>query len=63
MEYLCWLYGTPEQIELNWNIVTGAFEGSGAIIQEEADLEGNSTFDYRAKLMRGEYDLKRIWSL
>lgn len=54
------LYGTPEQIELNWNIVTGAFEGSGAIIQEEADLEGNSTFDYRAKLMRGDMTLKEF---
>ncbi|MGA1740880.1 MAG: FAD-binding oxidoreductase [Pseudohongiellaceae bacterium] len=54
------LYGTPEQIELNWNIVNGAFAGSGAIIQDETDMVGNSTFEYRAQLMRGEMTLKEF---
>jgi 4-cresol dehydrogenase (hydroxylating) len=54
------LYGTPEQIALNWDIVQNTFAGTGAIIQDEDDLAGNPTFDYRAKLMRGEMTLKEF---
>lgn len=54
------LYGSPEQIEVNWNIVKGAFEGSGALIQEEEEMQGNTSFEYRAQLMRGEMTLKEF---
>ncbi len=54
------LYGSPEQVEVNWNIVKGAFEGTGAIIQEEEEMEGNAAFEYRAQLMRGEMTLREF---
>ena len=54
------LYGTAEQNELNWNIVRGAFEATGAIVQDEEQMAGNPTFDYRAKLMRGDMTLKEF---
>lgn len=54
------LYGSPEQIEVNWNIVQGAFAGTGAIIQEEDEMQGNGAFEYRAQLMRGDMTLKEF---
>ncbi len=51
------LYGSPEQNELNWKIVKGAFEATGGLVQEEEEMKGNETFEYRAKLMRGEMTL------
>lgn len=54
------LYGTAEQNELNWNIVKGAFEATGAIVQDEEQMADNPTFDYRAKLMKGEMTLKEF---
>ncbi len=54
------LYGTEEQNDLNWNIVKGAFEATGAIVQDAEDLPDNPTFDYRSKLMSGDMTLKEF---
>jgi 4-cresol dehydrogenase (hydroxylating) len=54
------LYGTPEGNEVNWNIVKGAFEAIGGIVQDENDMAGNPTFEYRAALMRGDMTLREF---
>ena len=48
------LYGTKEQVEVNWNIVKSVVEahGKGRLITEE-DHAGTQPFQYRADLMRG----------
>jgi len=55
------LYGTPEQVEVNWNIITDAVKKSGKgrfITEEEA---GNTEpFKYRAQLMRGDMTLQEF---
>jgi len=51
------LYGTEEQIALNWKYVTAAFAASGGEIQTAEDGNHNKAFDYRAKLMRGDMTL------
>lgn len=55
------LYGTPEQVEVNWNIIKKAVEASGKgrfITEEEA---GNTEpFRYRAQLMRGDMTLQEF---
>jgi 4-cresol dehydrogenase (hydroxylating) len=54
------LYGTPEHNDLNWKIVKGAFEATGGLVQEEHEMQDNETFEYRAKLMRGEMTLSEF---
>ena len=52
------LYGTQEQIDVNWKIVTQAFGQSGkAKILTEQEAADDPAFAYRAKLMRGEMTL------
>ncbi|CAM5794559.1 FAD-binding oxidoreductase [Ottowia pentelensis] len=55
------LYGSPEQVEVNWNILTSVVKqhGKGTIItQEEA---GNTQpFKYRAELMSGVPNLQEF---
>ncbi len=55
------LYGTPEQVEVSWNIVTAAFgrSGRGTFFTEE-DLGDDPVFGYRAALMRGGMDLREF---
>ncbi|MDR6708818.1 MAG: 4-cresol dehydrogenase [Novosphingobium sp. 63-713] len=55
------LYGTKEQVEVNWNIITGAIKasGKGRIITEEEAGE-TEPFKYRAKLMRGDMTLQEF---
>jgi 4-cresol dehydrogenase (hydroxylating) len=56
------LYGTPEQIEVNWKIVEQAFGASGKakiMYGEEAEQRGGS-FDYRAALMKGDMNLQEF---
>lgn len=55
------LYGTPEQIEVNWNIVKAAVEktGIGRLITEEEAGE-TEPFKYRAQLMRGDMTLQEF---
>lgn len=55
------LYGSPEQIEVNWNIVKGAVKqlGKGKLITEE-DAAGSELFTYRAKLMKGIPNLQEF---
>jgi len=55
------LYGTQEQIDVNWKIVQQAFGKSGkARILTEKEASGDPAFVYRAKLMRGEMTLKEF---
>lgn len=52
------LYGTLEQIEVNWKIVTESFGKSGkAKILTEKEANGDPAFEYRAALMRGDMNL------
>ena len=55
------LYGTKEQVEVNWQIITGAIKasGEGRIITEEEAGE-TQPFNYRAKLMRGDMTLQEF---
>jgi len=52
------LYGTQEQVDVNWKIVTQAFGRSGkATILTEKEMAGDRTFEYRAEIMRGGMNL------
>lgn len=51
------LYGTPEQIKVNWNIVERAFKAIGGEIVTEEQAGDNPVFKYRADLMRGDMNL------
>jgi 4-cresol dehydrogenase (hydroxylating) len=52
------LYGTQEQVDVNWKIVTQAFGKSGrAKILNEQEAADDPAFEYRAKLMRGDMTL------
>ena len=57
----CALYGTKEQVEVNWNIVTGALKqlGKGRMITEE-EAGKTEPFAYRAKLMSGIPNLREF---
>jgi 4-cresol dehydrogenase (hydroxylating) len=49
------LYGTPEQIEVNWNIVKTAFSNKkGVQFYTENELGDNRTFQIRSNLMKGK---------
>ena len=54
------LYGSPEQIEVNWNIVKGAFAASGGEVLTEDQVGDNPAFRYRADLMRGDMNLQEF---
>ncbi|ROO27614.1 4-cresol dehydrogenase [Salinisphaera orenii MK-B5] len=56
------LYGTPEQIEVNWNIIQQAFSKSGKakIFHGEAAEKASGSFGYRAALMKGEMNLQEF---
>src|SRR5690348_15174659 len=52
------LYGTQEQVDVNWKIVTQAFGRSGkARILTEKEMAGDRAFEYRAEIMRGGMNL------
>jgi 4-cresol dehydrogenase (hydroxylating) len=52
------LYGTQEQVDVNWKIVTQALGKSGkAKIVTEQDAGDDPAFAYRAALMRGDMNL------
>lgn len=55
------LYGTPEQVEVNWKIVTDAVKalGKGEIFTEE-EMGQTEPFNYRAALMRGGMNLQEF---
>ena len=55
------LYGTPEQVEVNFNIVKGALKqlGKGRIITQEEAGE-TQPFKYRAQLMSGVPNLQEF---
>jgi 4-cresol dehydrogenase (hydroxylating) len=55
------LYGTPEQIDVNWNIIKGAVDrlGKGRFITE-AEAGDTEPFRYRAQLMRGDMTLQEF---
>ncbi len=54
------LYGLPEQVELNWKLVSQAFKAIGGEVLTEAELGDNPVFQYRAALMRGDMTLKEF---
>jgi 4-cresol dehydrogenase (hydroxylating) len=55
------LYGTQEQIDVNWNIIKAAVEksGKGKLITEE-EAGNTEPFKYRAQLMRGDMTLQEF---
>lgn len=55
------LYGTQEQVDVNWNIVKAAVEklGKGKLITEE-EAGGTQPFQYRAELMSGVPNLQEF---
>ena len=55
------LYGTPEQVQVNWKIVAGAIKqsGKGTIITEE-EAGQTQPFKYRAELMAGIPNLQEF---
>lgn len=55
------LYGTPEQVEVNWQIVNAVLKKSGkAELLTEAELGDDPIFRYRADLMRGDMTLQEF---
>jgi len=55
------LYGTEEQVDLHWKMVTRAFgRMRKARIQTAEDRKGDPIFAYRAALMRGDMDLREF---
>ena len=55
------LYGTQEQVDVNWKIVTDAFRklGKGRIVTQE-DAGDTQPFKYRAELMSGVPNLQEF---
>jgi len=52
------LYGSPEQIEVNWQIINAFFKKHPKCrITTEKEEAGNPVFEYRADLMRGKPNL------
>jgi 4-cresol dehydrogenase (hydroxylating) flavoprotein subunit len=57
----CGLYGSPEQIEVNWKIVQGAVAASGKGQLLTAEQVGDDpVFKYRADLMQGKMNMKEM---
>ncbi len=54
------LYGTEEQIAVNWKMVTAAFAAAGGTIETEAEAGDNPVFRYRRDLMRGDMNLQEF---
>jgi 4-cresol dehydrogenase (hydroxylating) len=55
------LYGTKEQVEVNWKIVTDAFGKSGkAKFLTQEDVGDDPQFGYRAVIMRGGMDMREF---
>lgn len=54
------LYGTPEQIDVNWKIVYEAFTAVGGEVLTEAQVGDNPIFRYRRDLMRGDMNLQEF---
>jgi 4-cresol dehydrogenase (hydroxylating) len=52
LEFVAALYGTQEQVDVNWKIVTEAFGKSGkAKFLTQEDVGDDPQFGYRAVLM------------
>ncbi len=54
------LYGTPEQIDVNWKIVHGAFTAAGGEVLTEEQVGDSPIFSYRRDLMRGDMNLQEF---
>ncbi len=55
------LYGTEEQVAVNWKIVKGAFEASGGEVLTEADMEpGDPLWQYRKDMMSGTLSMREF---
>jgi len=51
------LYGTGEQVDVNWKLVSQAFRSIGGKVMTDSELTDNPIFQYRAALMRGDMTL------
>ena len=57
------LYGSPEQVALNWKYVSGAFKqkfGDQVKIVTEKEAQGDPIFEYRRQLMMGGSTLQEF---
>lgn len=55
------LYGTEEQVEVNWRIVKGAFEASGGQVLTEADMDPHDPlWQYRKDMMSGTLSMQEF---
>lgn len=55
------LYGTEEQVAVNWKIVKGAFEASGGTVMTEADMDPDDPlWQYRKDMMSGTLSMREF---
>jgi 4-cresol dehydrogenase (hydroxylating) len=57
------LYGTPEQVALNWKYVTGAFKGKfggDVVIVTEEEAGDDINFEFRRQMMKGGCSLQEF---
>ncbi|HEY5790894.1 MAG TPA: FAD-linked oxidase C-terminal domain-containing protein, partial [Gammaproteobacteria bacterium] len=55
------LYGTEEQVEVNWRMVKGAFSASGGEVLTEADMPpGDPLWQYRKDMMSGTLSMQEF---
>jgi len=55
------LYGTAEQVEVNWKLVKGAFEASGGEVLTEADMSPDDPlWQYRKDMMSGTLSMQEF---
>ncbi len=54
------LYGSPEQIDVNWKIVSSAFTATGGEVLSEEQVGDSPVFRYRRDLMRGDMNLQEF---
>jgi 4-cresol dehydrogenase (hydroxylating) len=55
------LYGTQEQVDVNWRMVEGAFKASGGEVLTEADMPpGDPLWQYRKDMMSGTPSMREF---
>jgi 4-cresol dehydrogenase (hydroxylating) flavoprotein subunit len=54
------LYGTQEQVDVNWKIIQSAFGASGGTIRSENEAGDHPGFAYHKVLMRGDLTLREF---
>ena len=55
------LYGTPEQVDVNWRMVKGAFEASGGEVLTAEDVDTDDPlWQYRVDMMSGTLSMREF---